>query len=745
MSKNRKKDKKPRFAPTTAIFLVAAVVLTLLGTVAVGQAAAGTTSSSPSYWYFAEGYTGSGFQEYLCIANPGASTASATVDFIFSTGGSLSKRVTIKPRSRFTLDVNAAVGQDKEVSIQVTSQYSGLVMERPIYFDYQGRRVGSHCVFGARALSNQWYFAEGYTGGDFDEYICVLNPTTSAASLTFSFQTSTSGEIVRQGSLGPRSRATFKVNDLVGPGCESSLSLLSSQPVVAERPMYFSYANEAGGRWSGGHCVIGTPSLSTQWYFAEGTTRTGFDEWLTLQNPGASAIRVGASFQLGSGQGSAVNKTYVVGPRQRVTVSVPAQTGREKDVSVYISSASPFLAERPIYYGFQHSGLSFEGAQCAMGSPSAQGSTYFAEGYTGEFFEEWLCIQNTSSSAARVEIDYMTQESGELPVRTIGVGAHSRVTVFVNDNAGPNYQLATRVNVLSGSGIVIERPMYFDHTRWKIPTPVPSVDNSLYGMCFSPYLQTDPTTGGTISTSQLTGLIGTAAKYSGWIRTFGSEGEWAIMPQMAHSNGMKIAGGCDIYTDLNRNASEVAALTKQAKARQVDYAVVGDEVLLSNALPEDQLIGYIKQVKAGGVPTGTSDSWDAWINHPALMAACDVILMNIYPYWEGMPVEQSVSYVASVYKRVKALAGSKPVIVETGWPSEGAVCGAAVPSQANSARYLSEFMSWARPSGVPYFYFEAFDEMWKTSREGACGASWGLWDKNGALKPEVAKVITQRH
>jgi exo-beta-1,3-glucanase (GH17 family) len=167
-------------------------------------------------------------------------------------------------------------------------------------------------------------------------------------------------------------------------------------------------------------------------------------------------------------------------------------------------------------------------------------------------------------------------------------------------------------------------------------------------------------------------------------------------------------------------------------------------VLLSNALPENQLISYIKQVKAGGVPTGTSDSYDAWINHPALIAECDVILMNIYPYWEGMPVEQSASYVASAYQRVKALAGAKPVIVETGWPSGGAACGAAVPSPANSARYLSEFMSWARANGVPYFYFEAFDEMWKISREGACGGSWGLWDKNGALKPEVAKVITRR-
>ncbi|RJP32020.1 MAG: DUF362 domain-containing protein, partial [Actinobacteria bacterium] len=35
-----------------------------------------------------------------------------------------------------------------------------------------------------------------------------------------------------------------------------------------------------GLSWSGGHCVTGVASAGTQWFFAEGTTREGFDEWL---------------------------------------------------------------------------------------------------------------------------------------------------------------------------------------------------------------------------------------------------------------------------------------------------------------------------------------------------------------------------------------------------------------------------------------------------------------------------------
>ena len=729
---------KPGKVAAAALACAVLLIGTFLG-IAVPQASAASTST----WYFAEGYTGSGFQEYLCIANQSRSTASVAADFMFNGGGSKQATFSVGPQSRYTVDVNSVVGPGREVSVALSSANPCLVVERPLYFNYLGKWAGGDTTFGAPALSTAWYFAEGYTGADFDEYVCVLNPGAAAASLTFRFQTASSGEIVKTGLVAAHSRATFKVNDLLGRGFESSLALTSSSPVVAERPMYFSYVDPSGARRRGGDCVVGATVLARQAYFAEGTTRPGFDEWLTLQNPGATSISIGAAYQLGPGQGGPVSKSYLVGPRQRRTVRVAGEVGGGKDVSVMLSSANSFLAERPIYYSYQHSGLNLEGGQCAIGAALPQAEKFFAEGYTGPFFEEWMCIQNTSAATATVQVSYLTQEKGALPPHTLQVGAHSRATVFVNEDAGPNLQVATCVTVLGGSGIVVERPMYFDSGRWQIPTPAPT-RGSLYGVCFSPYVTSDPTSGGGVTQGQVSSLLDKTSQYSGWIRTFGSEGEWAWMPALARARGMKIAGGCDIYTDLSRNANEVAALVGQAKARQVDYAVVGDEVLLGNVLGEDQLIGYINQVRAAGVPTGTSDSWTEWLSHPRLVAACDVILMNVYPYWEGQTVEGAAACVESAYQQVKQVAGAKTVIVETGWPSGGDTVGGAVPSFDNSARFLSEFAGWAAAHGVAYFYFEAFDEPWKASREGACGAAWGLWQSNGILKPQIAQVISTR-
>lgn len=731
-----------------------ALALAVVLSVVAGGISAAPAAAAGASWYFAEGYTGAGFQEYICIANPGATAATVRGDFLFNGGGSGKKSFSVSPRSRFTVDVNSVVGANREVSAVLTSTHADLAMERPIYFNYGlsrgGTSSGSHCVTAAPAPARTWYFAEGYTGRDFDEYVCVLNPAASDAAITFKFQTPAAEE-VRTGWVPARSRKTFRVNDLLGADRESSLALYSSQPVVAERPMYFSYASTWGAMLTGGHCVMGATALSGSLYFAEGTTRSGFDEWLTLQNPGTAPITVSATYQVGQGQGAPVERAYVVAPLRRRTVNVSLEVGREKDVSVLLSSPSPFLAERPMYYWFAHSGLDFSGAHCAIGSPAAAADKFFAEGFTGQYFEQWLCLQNTSTAEAKVEITYMTQEHGALPARTVVIGAGQRVTVFVNSDAGENLQVSTGVRVVKGGGVMSESSIYFDKTRWTMPcanransnTTGPGFTGSLYGFCFSPYLVADPRSE-SVASSSVSALIDGMAKYSGWIRTFGSEGEWGLMPAMARSAGMRVAGGCDIYTDLDRNANEVAALTAQARAREIDMAVVGDEVLLGNALPADQLIGYINQVKSAGIPTGTSDSWDQWLSHPELVAACDVILVNAYPYWEGCSVETAVGRIADYYQRVKAVAGNKTVIMETGWPTGGETKESAVPGAANAARYLSEFMAWAGSNGVPYFYFEAFDELWKASREGECGRYWGLWDECSQLKPEIAAVIKPR-
>ncbi len=423
--------------------------------------------SEPSTFYFAEGYTGAGFQEYLCLGNPGTLAASATVTYLFPDGTTDSQQVTIPANSRSTVDVNARVGAGKEVSLRVDSP-SPIVAERPMYFSYQGAWSGGSDVVGASAPSNTWYFAEGYTGPGFDEYICVLNPGATEAALTFRFQTQEAGEQVVAGLTCPaHSRRSFKANDLLGgQAFQTSLKLDSSQPIVAERSIYFNYLGMGGWNWTGGDCVMGATALGNEYYFAEGTTRLGFEEWLTLQNPGASEVTVAATYQLGAGQGEPINKSYTISAGRRITLFVPQEAGFGNDVSVHLSSASEFLAERPMYFRYTYNGVDYTGGHCVIGAPSTSTDWFFAEGYTGTGFDEWLCLQNTGAETAWVQVTYYVQGSSALEPKTVSVPANSRVTLCVNDHAGPDLALSARIRVTSGPGVIAERPMYFTYNGW---------------------------------------------------------------------------------------------------------------------------------------------------------------------------------------------------------------------------------------------------------------------------------------
>jgi hypothetical protein len=156
------------------------------------------------------------------------------------------------------------------------------------------------------------------------------------------------------------------------------------------------------------------------------------------------------------------------------------------------------------------------------------------------------------------------------------------------------------------------------------------------------------------------------------------------------------------------------------------------------------LVTYINRVKASlpDVPVTTADTYGVLLEHPAVIGACDVVMVNYYPYWEGVDLQHAVATVHLRHQEVVQAAAAKPVIVsETGWPSCGNTLGEAVPSADNARFYLLNFISWARANNVVYFYFESFDELWKAQYEGPQGKCWGLWGECGLLKPWICDVF----
>ncbi|MBU4392333.1 MAG: hypothetical protein KJ920_07785 [Actinobacteria bacterium] len=307
-----------------------------------GHDAVGALNTS-RLWYFAEGTTRSGFAEYLTLQNPADRNATVDVTYVLDDGTTITEPVSVGARSRATVDVNAVVGEGRDVSMVVKCDDVAIVAERPMYFDYNGW-TGGHNAMGANSLANRWYFAEGTTRSGFDTYLCVGNPYGIDADVTMRFVLGDGAEVIHTLNVPATSRRTVKVNDVVGEGNDVSAVIDSTSPVLIERPMYFNYRE----KWTGGHVAMGARSPKNSWFFAEGTTRDGFEEWLSLENPGMMDATADISYMLEDG--SVTDTTVAVPAHTRVTVDVPLAVGPGRDVSVAVWSDIAIIVERPMYF-----------------------------------------------------------------------------------------------------------------------------------------------------------------------------------------------------------------------------------------------------------------------------------------------------------------------------------------------------------------------------------------------------------
>jgi exo-beta-1,3-glucanase (GH17 family) len=132
---------------------------------------------------------------------------------------------------------------------------------------------------------------------------------------------------------------------------------------------------------------------------------------------------------------------------------------------------------------------------------------------------------------------------------------------------------------------------------------------------------------------------------------------------------------------------------------------------------------------------GYVDAYYLFEKHPRVTAACDVVMTNCYPFWEGCPREQALPYMQTMMQRTRAAAPGKRVLIsETGWPDQGSAFHGAVPGTEAAMQYFVDTAAWAEREGIEWFHFAAFDEAWKVGAEGDVGAFWGLWDKDARPK-----------
>ncbi|MDH3550708.1 MAG: glycosyl hydrolase [Gammaproteobacteria bacterium] len=177
---------------------------------------------------------------------------------------------------------------------------------------------------------------------------------------------------------------------------------------------------------------------------------------------------------------------------------------------------------------------------------------------------------------------------------------------------------------------------------------------------------------------------------------------------------------------------------------------VGNEALVEwndHMVPLDQVIAYVRRVKASATqPVTVADNYAWWINDGAPLATeVDFLGVHTYPLWEQKSIDEGLSFSIENIEDVHAALPDKPIaILEAGW----ATTAVEFPDQANEAnqlRYYSELEAWSKAVNVTVFFFEAFDEPWKGDPNNADGAEkhWGLF--NVDRTPKLAAGRHEKH
>lgn len=341
---------------------------------AIGGGHTGAGMNAPARkWFLAEGCTDYGFDTYVLLQNPGSRKADVTITFLGESGPDRKLEVAVPPMSRYTVCVDGVEGMERAEFSTAVSSSDPIVVERSMYFDYNGIREG-HCAAGADALSTDWFFAEGYTAGSFDTYLLLANPQARrvSAALTLQSEDGLRGDVYL--TLEPRSRRTVQIDRIKGWESKAfSMRVTADAEVAAERAMYFNYNGMAGG-----HASFGSREASRTWFLAEGYTAGSFDTYVLVSNPNRQRAEVKVRFMLNGG--GVVDRSYRVAARSRYTIAVDKVPGLEAvEVSTSVESNIPVVVERSEYFSYQGKA----GGSCEHGVIGPAKTWYFAEGYTG--------------------------------------------------------------------------------------------------------------------------------------------------------------------------------------------------------------------------------------------------------------------------------------------------------------------------------------------------------------------------
>jgi glucose/arabinose dehydrogenase len=237
-----------------------------------GHDSAGVTAPA-AHWFFAEGATGTFFDMFLLLANPGAGPARVMVRYLLPGGAApVVKEYTLAARSRTTINVEIEDNRLADAAIaMVVDADVAIVAERSMYWPWPPGDgwLEAHNSAGATETGTAWTVAGGEQGGTFQAQTYVLIANTSAFAGTARITVLREGgtPLIREIPLQADSRTNVGINEFpeFAAVANSRFGVLveslggtpsTTAQIVVERA---TYTNDAAGTvWGAGSNSLAT-------------------------------------------------------------------------------------------------------------------------------------------------------------------------------------------------------------------------------------------------------------------------------------------------------------------------------------------------------------------------------------------------------------------------------------------------------------------------------------------------------
>ena len=264
---------------------------------------------------------------------------------------------------------------------------------------------------------------------------------------------------------------------------------------------------------------------------------------------------------------------------------------------------------------------------------------------------------------------------------------------------------------------------------------------TLSGVAYNPQTKWEGLRPNNFKSAQVDHDLKNIAKLTDTIRIYSSGKFFDQLPTVAQNNKLDIIAGAWVGVNPTHDSEELSSLLSLSKIHSnIKALIIGNEVLLREDITPADLQRYLSKANtATKLPISTAEPWHVWMNNPELVENCDFLAVHILPYWEGISVQSAVPYIDARLHELRNAYPNKPILLaEVGWPSAGLKRGQAVASHSNQALFVREFLDYASDNELEYIFLEAYDQPWKTAKEGSVGAYWGIFTAERRAKASAA-------